>query len=220
MGRQLEPDLAVWIERVEGAIHGDEVCASEVLDSAALLARRLGLERRPASIAVGVGVALEDVLRELSISVPTPFTRKLIAVLSDAHSLGTREEVEDRYQRTIRDGSPIVSLEDRAVIGFLVGPSSSDALDAMVGRLLRESIAAAAPDLAIDVFGADPPDDRFFQTMAALTKAEQGAHLRKIVICGVPDASRAAEQLDRFGGDPKKLRLVERVNDYIAEKIR
>ncbi|MBI2373625.1 MAG: hypothetical protein HYV07_06465 [Deltaproteobacteria bacterium] len=221
-GRSVEGDLAAWLERLEKAIEGDEVNASEILDFASLLGRRLGLERRPASTALTLALALSDALRELGVTTPEAesLTRRLAAVLVDAHALGTREDAEDRHQKQLRDASPIVRLEDRAVIGFLIGPSSSDLLDAMVGRLLRESVAASAPDLAIDVFGTERLDDRFFQTIAALTKSDQAAHVRRVVITGARDQDAVLDALVRSGADPKRLRLEERVNDYIEGKIR
>src|SRR5262249_44785256 len=138
-------ELSRWLDYVGPAADGDASSSHELYKLVAFHARSLGAEGRPASAALMQVVLLEDIVREAMKETPKALSqviRELMRVVADAHALGSSERAKNRHNLEIRDFSPVIRVGEKTIMGFLLGNMDADLIDAMMGRLLRETVRA------------------------------------------------------------------------------
>jgi hypothetical protein len=193
-------ELMRWLDYLGPTADGDQSTAHELHKLVAFHARNLGAEGRPASAALMQILLLEDALeavgqrgseatedrgsarsREPPKAAPleaedrtvlAPTLRELLRVVADAHALGASERARNRHHLEIRDFSPVVRLGEKSIMGFLLGNMDGDLIDAMMGRLLRETVRSGADVVVLDTFGAARDNDTFHRTVQAFQRSD------------------------------------------------
>ncbi|MCK6547527.1 hypothetical protein L6R52_16885 [Myxococcota bacterium] len=210
-------ELGRWLEHLGPAASGDESAARELHKLVAFHARALGAEGRPASAALTQVLLLEDAIDAVAASPALrPVFRELLRIVADAHALGASERAKNRHQLEIRDFSPVVRLGETALLGFLLGSMESDLIDAMLGRLLRETVRTGATHVVLDAFGAARDNDTFHHTIAAFQRHEIGGRVH-LTITGLRDPDATRDALAALGCNMDRLAFTADANSAIAD---
>lgn len=230
MGRReaVAHEFRRWLEFIGPAADGDESSAHELYKLVAFHARNLGAEGRPASAALMQALLLEDAVRTTVAAGAAPagaawpalqqVLREVMRVVADAHALGSSERTRNRHHLEIRDFSPVIRLGPRTVIGFLLGAMEGDLIDAMMGRLLRETVRTGAEVVVLDAFGAARDNDTFHRTVQAFTRSEVGCRVT-LVLTGLRDVEATRAALAAIGCSMERVRFEPDVNTAIARSM-
>lgn len=210
-------ELERWLEYLGPAAEGEQSGAHELYKLVAFHARNLGAEARPASAALMQGILLQDALASTVERAPRllEILREVLRVIADAHALGHGERTRNRHSLEIRDFSPVIHLGARTVMGFLLGPMDGDLIDAMIGRLLRETARTGAEVVVLDTFGAARDNDTFHRTVQAFLRSEVGGRVN-LVITGLRDIEATRSALKAIGCNMERLSFQADVNTAIA----
>ena len=180
--------LENWAPALEGAVLGDRAAEGELLRLVALDARNLAQEGRPASLVVAQPLLLEAVWPEAR-----RLSHLLVRVAADAHALGTTGVHEDRTRRLLARRAPVVAAGP-GWLAFLMGPMDAEVLDAIFGRLLQAAAGAGAPEVAIDLSGAEAPDAMFLRTLVGFSTADTGP-VKRLTVTSAADPGGLAAAL-------------------------
>ena len=107
---------------------------------------------------------------------------------------------------------------EQAIVGFLLGPMEAEILDALFGRVLRESVRAGAKTIVIDCFGADEDDELFHRTIFSLQEQPPGDDL-DVVLTGLRDIERTRTLLEAAGAKLDRIRFEEDVSRVLASLL-
>ncbi len=215
-------ELSRWLDYLGPAAEGDQSTAHELYKLVAFHARNLGAEGRPASAALMQIILLEEALQEALKEVPrsiTQITREMMRVVADAHALGSSERSKNRHHLEIRDFSPVIRLGEKTIMGFLLGSMESDLIDAMMGRLLRETARTSADVVVLDTFGAARDNELFHRTVQAFTRSEVGCRVT-LVLTGLRDPEATKTALKAMGCNMERIRFEPDANTAIGQTIR
>lgn len=215
----IDSELGRWLDHVGATASGDESAARELHKLVAFHARALGAEGRPASAALTQVLVLEESVDAIHPGAALgPVFRELLRIVADAHALGASERAKNRHQLEIRDFSPVVRVGEATLLGFLLGSMESDLIDAMLGRLLRETVRTGAEHVVLDAFGAARDNDTFHHTIAAFQRHEVGGRVH-LTITGLRDADATREHLASLGCNMERLHFAADANSAIAAAI-
>jgi hypothetical protein len=213
--------LERWLDYLGPTAEGDQSTAHELYKLVAFHARNLGAEGRPASAALMQIILLEDALKETLPDPPSAITgvvREMMRVVADAHALGSGERARSRHHLEIRDFSPVIRLQDKTILGFLLGAMESDLIDAMMGRLLRETARSGADVVVLDTFGAARDNELFHRTVHAFQRSEVGCRVT-LVLTGLRDTEATKAALRATGCNMERIRFEPDVNSAIVQAL-
>lgn len=210
-------ELGRWLDPLLAAGAGDQSAAHELYKLVAFHARGLGGEGRPASAALMQVLLLQDAVGPAEPPL-AEVLRELLRIVVDAHALGASERSRNRHHLEIRDFSPVVRLGEHTVIGFLLGAMDSDLIDAMIGRLLRETARSGARHVVLDAFGAARDNDTFHRTIQAFLRSEVGSGVH-FTLCGLRDTESTREALEQVGCRMDRLHFEPDINTAIDHAL-
>lgn len=215
----IESELSGWLELIDRTVAGEAWAETELLRLVAVHARNLGAEGRPASAVLTQIILLDETLAEAGRAEETrTLIQQLLRLVADAHEAGVTQRLTAKHRKRLSAMAPVIRLGERAVVGFLLGPMQSELLDALVGRVLRETVRCGAEVAVIDCLAADRDDELFHRTIAAMQKQPPGDRLR-VILTGLRDPERSRQDLARFGVDLERVSVEEDVNAVVAALI-
>jgi hypothetical protein len=216
----IQSELARWLAHLGPTIDGDASQARELYKLVAFHARNLGAEGKPASAALMQALLLDDAVREGigSEASVRDVMREVMRVVADAHALGASERAKNRHNLEIRDFSPVIRVGDKTIMGFLLGAMETDLIDAMIGRLLRETARTSADVVVLDTFGAARDNDTFHRTVQAFMRSEVGCRIT-LVLTGLRDPEATRTALKALGCNMERLRIEPDINTAIAQTL-
>jgi hypothetical protein len=215
-------ELSRWLDYLGPAADEDASSSHELYKLVAFHARSLGADGRPASAALMQVLLLEDVIGESMKAGDKPLSlvlREMIRVVADAHALGSSERAKNRHNLEIRDFSPVIRVGEKTIMGFLLGNMDADLIDAMMGRLLRETVRTGADVVVLDTFGAARDNELFHRTVQAFLRSEVGCRVT-LVLTGLRDVEATRNALKDLGCNMDRLRFESDINTAIAQTIR
>ena len=216
----VKAQLSAWLTHLDAAAAGDEPAGHELFKLAAFHARALGFDGRPASAAIGQIIELRAAVAEACGHLPSRLERQideLLRVVADAHALGHAERLGGQHAQVLRNGAPVIRLDDTTIAAFVIGPMHAENVDALVGRLLREVAATGAQQAVVDLFGADDPDDRFHETAALLLQSPEGRNVH-LVLTGARDPEKTQDAILGHGVDAARVEVAASFNAWLAAR--
>lgn len=194
--------LEGWLPWLEPAADDDEAAQSELMRIVALDARNLAQEGRAASVVVAQPLLLASAWPDHR---GAKLSQLLVRVAADAHTLGTVAAKEAKFRALVGRAAPVVPLGDRW-LGYLIGPMAAEVIDGVLGRLLSAAAGAGRTQVALDIAGAEPPNDVFVRTLSGFTATNTGS-VERLTITGVTDPDALAAQLKTEGVPSAQIRI-------------
>ncbi len=208
----LRVQLSGWLQLIATLDNADR---DELLRQVALHARNLGTEGRPASAAIMQVYLLEEALRhaECEMQPLRPCLVELLRVVADAHALGASCRQDRRFKDRL-GASPIITLPNQAVLGFLVGSMQAELIDTVLGRLLRAAAGCDEAKTILDVSGAPKDDETFHRSLHGFATAPDFAGMT-LIVCGLEDPETTRAALTKLKTPSGRLFVVNCLEDAL-----
>lgn len=171
---------AVWWNEWVRAREGDERARTALLERVALQARADGETGLPASRTLDPWLRLSPGLARDN---DWHLQASLLRTAADAHALGAVVRRDRQARLEAARAVPVVRLSSRIVAAFLSGDLDGPALDHVLDRLFRQTVALRATWAVIDVSNLDPVPEVLVESLKGISGVGLPEAL-EVAVCG------------------------------------